>query len=81
MSKLKVNRVVNADESAGPELTFGATVPSGQISVLGDGVSVAGVLTCGSLQGNGAALTNLPNMSTGRIFAVRQLFKFDEYRS
>ena len=81
MSKIKVNRVVNADESAGPELTFGATIPSGQISVIGDGVNVSGVLTCGSLSGNGAGLTNLPNMTAGRVFAVRQLFKFDEYRS
>jgi len=80
MSKIKVNRVVNATDDGGPILQLGATIPSSYYLNVQDGVSVSGIATATTFKGDGSLLSNMPNLTASRIFALRQLTKFDEYR-
>lgn len=74
MSKIQVNSLVNKNDDGAPELTYGATVPSGQVfSALGD-VNVSGIITASSFSGNGSGLTNLSIATKGRSIAFRILF-------
>ena len=55
MAQLKVNVITNRSDNGSPELTQGATVPSGKtISVAGN-MNVNGTLT-GTFVGNGSGL-------------------------
>ena len=86
MSTLRVNKIVNQLDSAGPQFSDGMTIsngltgdvtydsPSGTItagtlSASGD-VSVTGILTANSFSGNGAGLTNVPGLKTGKAVAL-----------
>lgn len=80
MSKIKVNRIVNATDDGGPILQRGATIPSSYYLNVQDGVSVVGTCTATTFSGDGSLMSNLPNLSASKIFALRQLTKFDEYR-
>ena len=80
MSTLKVNRIVNATETAGPTLTFGGTVASGYQTTVADGVTVSGVATASSYSGDGSNMTGLPTMTEAKVIAYRWLTKYDEFR-
>tara|TARA_R100000406_G_scaffold3855_2_gene2838 strand:+ start:134 stop:406 length:273 start_codon:yes stop_codon:yes gene_type:complete len=86
MSTLRVNKIVNQLDSAGPQFpdgltvsngltgdvtynSAGGTITAGTLSATGD-VSVSGTLTANSLSGNGAALTNVPGLPTGKAVAL-----------
>ncbi len=73
MSKLKVNYIVNYNENGGPELTRGATVPSGSTFTVNAGVNISGVVTATSFSGSGANLTNIPVATQGKSFAYKLL--------
>ena len=86
MSTLRVNKIVNKLDSAGPQFSDGmtisngltgdvtyssarGTITAGTLNSSGD-VSVSGTLTANSLSGNGAALTNVPGLPTGKAVAL-----------
>lgn len=74
MTKLKVNFIVNRNDSGAPQLNYGATVPSGQ-TISGDGgMNVTGIVTASSFVGNGSGLTNLSIATRGRAFAYKVVF-------
>ena len=86
MSTLRVNKIVNKLDNAGPEFSDGLTISNG---LTGDvsyssasgtitagtlsatgDVTVSGTLTANSLSGNGAALTNVPGLKTAKAIAL-----------
>ena len=86
MSTLRVNKIVNRFDNAGPQFSDGVTISNGftgdvtynsptgtitagTLSATGD-VSVSGTLTANSLSGNGAGLTNVPGLPTGKAVAL-----------
>lgn len=70
MSRIRVNSIVNKDDTGGPTFTKGAKVPAGQIFKVEGGVSVAGIVTANSFVGDGSALTNLSTITAARTFAL-----------
>ena len=86
MSTLRVNKIVNKLDNAGPEFSDGltisngltgdityksptGTITAGTLSASGN-VSVSGTLTANSFSGNGAGLTNVPGLKTGKAIAL-----------
>ena len=86
MSTLRVNKIVNQLDIAGPQFSDGmnisngftgdityssatGTITAGTLNSSGD-VSVSGTLTADSLSGNGAGLTNVPGLPTGKAIAL-----------
>ena len=86
MSTLRVNKIVNQLDSAGPQFPDGLTVSNG---LTGDvtynsaggtitagtlnssgDVSVSGTLTANSFSGNGSQLENCPGLPTGKAVAL-----------
>ena len=86
MSTLRVNKIVNQLDIAGPQFSDGMTISNGftgditYSSATGTitagtlnssgDVSVSGTLTANSLSGNGAALTNVPGLPTAKAIAL-----------
>jgi len=76
MSEIRVNRVVSADGTSAPTMTYGFQVPTG-IGITGagginiTGVCTAGIVTAtnlyGTLNGNSTGLSGTPNISCGTI--------------
>ena len=86
MSTLRVNKIVNRFDNAGVQFSDGVTISNGitgdvtynsptgtitagTLSATGN-VSVSGMLTANSFSGNGAALTNVPGLPTGKAVAL-----------
>ena len=86
MSTLRVNKIVNRFDNAGVQFSDGVTISNGltgelsynsaagtitagTLSASGN-VSVTGTLTANSFAGNGAALTNVPGLPTGKAVAL-----------
>lgn len=86
MSTLRVNKLVNQLDSAGPQFSDGVTISNG---ITGDitynsaggtitagslsatgDVSVTGILTANSFSGSGAGLTGIPGLPTGKAVAL-----------
>ena len=86
MSTLRVNKIVNQLDIAGPQFSDGMTISNGftgditYSSATGTitagtlnssgDVSVSGTLTADSLSGNGAGLTNVPGLPTAKAIAL-----------
>ena len=86
MSTLRVNKIVNKFDNAGPQFSDGLTVsngltgdltydsPSGTITAgtlsASGNVTVSGTVTANSFSGNGAGLTNVPGLKTGKAIAL-----------
>ena len=83
-SKIKVNSIVNLNGDSAPELTYGATIPSGYtLAVNGNynssGVATvgfltasnvtAGVITATSFVGDGSGLTGLQVLGSSKAIA------------
>ena len=86
MSTLRVNKLVNQLDSAGPQFSDGVTISNG---ITGDitynsaggtitagtlsatgDVSVTGTLTANSFSGKGTGLTSVPGMPTAKAIAL-----------
>lgn len=86
MSTLRVNKLVNQLDSAGPQFSDGVTISNG---ITGDityssatgtitagtlsatgDVSVTGTLTANSFSGKGTGLTNVPGLPTAKAIAL-----------
>tara|TARA_B100001939_G_scaffold122152_1_gene105866 strand:- start:264 stop:536 length:273 start_codon:yes stop_codon:yes gene_type:complete len=86
MSTLRVNKIVNKLDTAGPEFSDGLTIfngltgdvsyssASGTITAgtlsVTGDVTVSGTVTANSLSGNGAGLTNVPGLPTAKAIAL-----------
>ena len=78
MPLLKVDSITNRSDNASPELSQGATIPSGKtISVTG-GMTVNGTLT-GTFSGDGSAIINV--VSLGKMFAIKLILDPLPFRS
>ena len=86
MSTLRVNKIVNKLDNAGPEFSDGltisnsltgditynsptGTITAGTLSSSGD-VTVSGTVTANSFSGDGAGLTSVPGLPTGKAVAL-----------
>lgn len=95
MSKIKVNSIVDRLDEGPPELTFGATIPTGQVlkanGNLNVGVATVGILsattlnassvTANSFVGDGSRLTGLPIVSQSKVIALRIIMDPLPFRS
>jgi len=86
MSTLRVNKIVNKLDNAGPQFSQGVTIsngltgeitynsPTGTITAgtlsSSGNVAVTGTLTAASFSGNGAGLTNVPGLPTAKAIAL-----------
>ena len=70
MSKIRVNSIVNKDDTGGPLFLKGAQVPSGQIFKCEGDVTVSGILTATSFVGDGSALSNLTTITAGKSYGM-----------
>jgi hypothetical protein len=82
MSKIKVNSIVNQNDDGAPELSRGATVPTGQTFSVNGNANITGIVTASSLVGNGSGLTGLRIATQSNVIAYKKIFSYDEcYRS
>ena len=86
MSTLRVNKIVNQLDSAGPQFSDGVTIsngltgevsynsPTGTITAgtlsASGDVTVSGIVTANSFSGNGSQLENCPGLPTGKAVAL-----------
>ena len=85
MSTLRVNKIVNQLDSAGPQFPDGVTIsngltgevsynsPTGTITagtLSASDVTVSGTVTANSFSGNGSQLENCPGLPTGKAVAL-----------
>ena len=83
MSELRVDRVINNAGTGAPTLTYGITIPSGQVlsgiaqtaqTLLSTAsINTTGIITATSFSGSGASLTtlNASNLSSGTVPTAR----------
>lgn len=95
MSKIKVNSIVDRLDEGPPELTFGASIPSGQVlnanGNVNVGVATVGVLSTTSLNasivsastfiGDGSQLSGLPTVSQSKVIALKIIMDPLPFRS
>ena len=81
MPKLKVNFISNKNESGAVELTYGASIPSGQTISGSGGIVAVGVVTASTYYGDGSGLTGLTVGTASKTIAFKKIMGFDEYRS
>ena len=73
MTQLKVNVITNRNDNGSPELTQGATIPSGK-TISGSGnINVVGNVTATSFVGNGDGLTGVNFATVSKTIAFSLL--------
>ena len=78
MPELKVNQIVDKNNTGSPELTFGITIPSGKTISGSGGMMVNGSLT-GTFSGDGSNLTSL--ITSPKSYAVKLILDPLPFRS
>ncbi len=81
MAKIKVNSIVNKNDDGAPELTKGATVPSGQAFTAQGNVNVVGIVTASNFVGNGSQLTGLSLVTRAKVIALKVILDPLPFRS
>ena len=81
MSKIKINSIVNQNDDGAPELTRGATIPSGQSFDVEGNVNVVGVITASNFVGNGSGLTGLNIATQNKAIALKAILDPLPFRS
>tara|TARA_R100000005_G_C4991203_1_gene198589 strand:+ start:562 stop:810 length:249 start_codon:yes stop_codon:yes gene_type:complete len=74
MAKIKVNSIVNFNDDGAPELTQGATIPSGYTLDVNGDVNATGIVTATNFIGNGSNLTGLPIATVQKKMAYNLIF-------
>jgi len=74
MAKIKVNSIVNFNDDGAPELTQGATIPSGYTLDVNGNVNATGIVTATNFVGNGSNLTGLPIATVPKKIAFNFIF-------
>ena len=86
---IRSNSIVNKNGNDAVQLTYGASVPSGQLLNVQGNLNVSGIVTVGfltaknanvtgvitatSFVGSGSGLTNVPVVSTSKSIALRYI--------
>ena len=79
MAQLKVNVITNRSDNGSPELTQGATIPSGK-TISGSGnINVVGNVTATSFVGDGSALGQFASAS--KAYAIKLILDPIPFRS
>ena len=79
MTQLKVNAITNRSDNGSPELTQGATIPSGK-TISGSGnINVVGILTATSFVGDGSALGQFASAS--KAYGIKLILDPIPFRS
>ena len=78
MPLLKVDSITNRSDNASPELSQGATIPSGKTISGTGGMTVNGTLT-GTFSGDGSAIISV--VSLGKMFAIKLILDPLPFRS
>jgi hypothetical protein len=79
MAQLKVNVITNRSDNGSPELTQGATIPSGKtISGSGD-MNVVGIVTATSFVGDGSVLGQFASAS--KAYGIKLILDPIPFRS
>ena len=79
MTQLKVNVITNRSDNGSPELTQGATIPSGK-TISGSGnINVDGTITATSFVGDGSGLGQFASASKG--YAIKLIIDPLPFRS
>lgn len=79
MAQLKVNVITNRSDNGSPELTQGATIPSGKtISGAGD-MNVVGTVTATSFVGDGSTLSKFASAS--KAYGIKLILDPIPFRS
>jgi len=89
MARLRVNSIVNRNDNNTVQLSYGATVPSGQLLNIQGNLNISGIATVGFLtaknanitgiitattfSGNGSQLTNVPVVSSSKSIALKMI--------
>tara|TARA_Y100000004_G_scaffold153615_1_gene177427 strand:- start:9299 stop:9544 length:246 start_codon:yes stop_codon:yes gene_type:complete len=81
MAKIKVNNIVNFNDDGAPELTQGATIPSGYTLDVNGDVNATGVVTASNFVGDGSNLTQLNIATESKSFAFKTLFLDPPFRA
>lgn len=96
MSKIKVNSISNRLDEGAPELTYGATVPTGGILSASGNVNLTGISTIGTVNatninattvsatsfiGDGSQLSGLPVVNSSKVIALKIIFDPLPFRS
>tara|TARA_R110000822_G_scaffold218063_2_gene352527 strand:+ start:1716 stop:1961 length:246 start_codon:yes stop_codon:yes gene_type:complete len=70
MSRIRVNSLVNKDDTGGVTFLKGGKIPAGQIFKVEGGLTAAGIMTATSFIGDGSALTNLNTITASRTYGL-----------
>ena len=81
MSQLNVDLITNRDDNGAPLLVYGANVSSGYALTCSGGISVSGVITATSFEGDGSSLTQLPVISASQAYGLQTIIKYDAHRA
>jgi hypothetical protein len=81
MSQFNVDAIVNKSNDGPPILSIGCTIGDGRTLSATAGARVDGSLTATSFVGDGSGITNLPNVDAAKVFALKLITVFDEYRT
>lgn len=80
MTQINVNYITNRNDNGAPELTHGATIPSGKLISGPGGITVAGVVTAtGGFVGDGSQLNSYSSASKG--YAIKLIIDPLPFRS
>ena len=96
MARLRVNTIVDRNDSGAPSLTYGATIPSGSTLTVSGNYNISGVATVGfltasnvtagvitatSFVGDGSGLTNTSSLSISKAIALKYILADPPLRS
>lgn len=81
MPQIKVDRVVNKNDTGAPELARGATIPSGQIISGSGSINVTGIVTATTFVGSGLGISGISVTTQGKAIGMKKILGFDEYRA
>ena len=68
-SKIQVNSIEAYDPVGPVNVSFGATVPSGQTLTVSGGVNISGVVTASNFVGDGSNLTDITVTTVSKTIA------------
>ena len=95
-SQVRVDQITDIAGTGAPELTYGATLPSGSTMTSSGDVNISGIATVGfitathmtagivtatSFVGNGSQLTSIPTTSAGKAIALKFILDPLPFRS
>ena len=82
MPKIEVDSVVDRAGTGAPSMELGCTIPSNQSLTGEGGLNITGALTVSeSMSGSGSGLTGITAANNSKVFAVKLVVGYTEYRA